>query len=193
MKSVFKLILVLFFFNSSLFSQAQKKVYICDGDYGEKIHCTTNCRGLNNCLGKIYYYDNILDGIKSGYEFCLICWEEIYSLINYRDLDYTYNDYLNYCKEKVYLQEGKYNGYPVFDFISTTTRGAIQFFDSKSSYIPRTYTFEHIDDRNFKRLIKEINYHYKYIGKKGGISSFQSRQNRINIINNQNTIVVIEN
>ena len=51
------------------------RVYICGGNYAKKFHSRNNCRGLNNCRSKIYYYDSQQEAIDNGYKYCLICWK----------------------------------------------------------------------------------------------------------------------
>ena len=49
-------------------------VYVCGGQYAEKFHSISNCRGLNNCKGGIYYINSQQEAINQGYEYCSICW-----------------------------------------------------------------------------------------------------------------------
>jgi hypothetical protein len=51
------------------------KVFICGGDYSYAFHSSTNCRGLNNCKGKIYSYQSQNEAIKAKYNYCEICWK----------------------------------------------------------------------------------------------------------------------
>jgi len=61
-------------FNTIIQTQTQK-VYICSGNYATKFHSVSNCRGLNNCKGTIYYLESQTEAIKKGYSHCLICWK----------------------------------------------------------------------------------------------------------------------
>lgn len=53
---------------------SESKVYICGGQYAEKFHSYSSCRGLNNCKGGIYYINSQQEAINKGYEYCSICW-----------------------------------------------------------------------------------------------------------------------
>jgi len=50
------------------------RVYVCGGEYATKFHSHSNCRGLNNCKGGIYYYSSQQAAKNAGYSYCSICW-----------------------------------------------------------------------------------------------------------------------
>lgn len=52
-----------------------QRVYICGGKYATKFHSKSNCYGLNNCKGEIYYYDSVREAQKNGFSYCKICWK----------------------------------------------------------------------------------------------------------------------
>jgi hypothetical protein len=84
-----KILLILLFFNISfqcfshekeneliLNSSIENKedvVYICGGDYAYAYHLTTECRGLNNCKGDVYYTTSYKAKYTYNRKPCCIC------------------------------------------------------------------------------------------------------------------------
>jgi len=49
-------------------------VYVCSGDYAKKYHSRSNCTGLNNCQGELYYMDSYTAINKYRREACCVCY-----------------------------------------------------------------------------------------------------------------------
>lgn len=63
-------------YNKNIHPQIDNKVvYVCGGNYAKRFHSYSTCKGLNNCKGGIYKYENQKAAIKAGYSYCLICWQ----------------------------------------------------------------------------------------------------------------------
>jgi len=64
--------------SSNLYDKDElQTVYICDGSYAYAYHSSTECPGLNNCKGQIYY-TNESDAINSyGRIPCCRCWSNV--------------------------------------------------------------------------------------------------------------------
>lgn len=49
-------------------------VYVCMGDYSYKYHSRTNCTGLNNCRGELYYMDSYTASNTYRRTPCCVCY-----------------------------------------------------------------------------------------------------------------------
>lgn len=52
---------------------APEYVYVCTGGYATKYHSRPNCRGLNNCKGKVIKITKA-QALKQGRTACKICY-----------------------------------------------------------------------------------------------------------------------
>ena len=78
MKKLLRLLLLLSIIS---FSTTNAQVFICGGEYSERYHASSDCRGLNNCRGEIYEIDEY-EAINIGRTPCQI--------------EYVYKDQLTY-------------------------------------------------------------------------------------------------
>ncbi len=63
-------------------------VYICNGTYAYAYHSRSNCQGLNNCNGQIYYTDEYSAVNSFGRRPCCRCWSNV--LANCKDDNPSY-------------------------------------------------------------------------------------------------------